>query len=154
MPGVSTATAQTVIAEIGLDMSVFPSPGHLCAWAGLAPANHESAGKRRPAGTRRGSRWLRRTMIEAAWAATRTKNSYYRALFARIARRRGRNKAIVAVAHSMLATIWHLQSTGSYYQDLGSDYFHQHHEPATEAKRLQRRIEALGYTVTITQPAA
>jgi transposase len=153
MPGVSTATAQTVIAEIGLDMSVFPSAGHLCAWAGLAPANHESAGKRRPAGTRRGGTWLRRTMIEAAWAAIRTKDSYYQALFARIARRRGPNKAIIAVAHSMLATIWHLQSTGSYYQDLGADYFQRHHDPAAEVKRLQRRIEALGYTVTLTQTA-
>ena len=92
-------------------------------------------------------------MIEAAWAAIRTKDSYYQALFARIARRRGPNKAIIAVAHSMLATIWHLQSTGSYYQDLGADYFQRHHDPAAEVKRLQRRIEALGYTVTLTQTA-
>lgn len=150
MPGISAATAHTVIAEIGLDMSVFPTAGHLCAWAGLAPANHESAGKRRPAGTRRGGTWLRRTMIEAAWAAVRTNDSYYHALYARIARRRGPNKAIVAVAHSMLATIWHLLSTGAYYQDPGGDYFQRHHNPAAQAKRLQRQIENLGYTVTLT----
>jgi transposase len=152
--GIAQLTAQAVIAEIGTDMSPWPTAGHCCAWAGLAPASHESAGKRRPAGTRHGGDWLRRALIEAAWAAARTPDSYYNALFKRVARRRGPNKAVVAVAHSMLATIWHLLSTGQLYQDPRSDYFERHHDPAAEAKRLSRRIEKLGYTVTIIPTAA
>jgi transposase len=155
MPGIATLTAHVIIAEIGTDMSRWPTAGHLCAWAGLAPASHESAGKHKPAGTRHGARWLRRTLIEAALAASRTQNSYYQALYKRIARRRGHNKAIVAVAHSMLATIWHLLSTGTTtYQDPGGDYFDRLQDPAREVKRLARRIQALGYTITITPPAA
>jgi transposase len=103
---------------------------------------YESAGKKRPAGTRHGAPWLRRTLIEAARSAARTKGSYYSALYARIARRRGPNKAAVAVAHSMLETAWHLLSTGALYQDPGADYFERRHDPVVEAKRLQRRIEA------------
>lgn len=152
--GVSEITAQVIVAEIGTDMSRFPTADHLCAWAGVAPANHESAGKRRPAGTRHGSPWLRRTLLEAAHSATRTKGSYYGAQFARIARRRGPNKATVAVAHSMLATAWHLLSTGVLFEDPGADYFKRRHNPAVEAKRLQRRIEDLGYSVTIAEKAA
>ncbi len=154
IPGVSEVTAQVMVAETGADMSRFPTPGHLCAWAGVAPASYESAGKRRPAGTRHGSPWLRRALIEAAHSAARTKGSYYSALYARIARRRGRNKAVVAVAHSILETAWHLLSTGALYQDPGADYFERRHDPAIEAKRLQRRIEALGFAVTITERAA
>ena len=108
IPGISATTAQVIVAETGADMSRFPTAGHLCAWAGVAPASYESAGKRRPAGTRHGAPWLRRTLVEAARAAARTKGSYYSALYARIARRRGPNKAAVAVAHSMLETAWHL----------------------------------------------
>ncbi len=123
-------------------------------WAGVAPASHESAGKKRPAGTRHGSPWLRRTLIEAARAAVRTKGSYYSALYSRIARRRGPNKAAVAVAHSMLETAWHLLSTGALYEDPGADYFERRYDPSVEAKRLQRRIEALGFAVTISEKAA
>ena len=154
IPGISQTTAEVIVAETGADMSRFPTAGHLCAWAGVAPASHESAGKRRPAGTRRGSPWLRRTLIEAARAGARTKGSYYSAQYARIARHRGPNKAAVAVAHSMLDTIWHLLTTGALYQDPGPDYFQRWHDPAAEAKRLTRRIEALGYTVTLDQQAA
>ncbi len=154
IPGISQTTAEVIIAETGADMTRFPTAGHLCAWAGVAPASHESAGKRRPAGTRHGSTWLRRALIEAARAGARTKNSYYSAQYARIARRRGPNKAAVAVAHSMLDTIWHLLTTGALYQDPGADYFQRWHDPAAEAKRLTRRIEALGYTVTLDQQAA
>ena len=154
IPGISAATAQVIVAETGADMSRFPTAGHLCAWAGVAPASYESAGKKRPAGTRKGAPWLKRTLIEAARSAARTKGSYYSALYARIARRRGPNKAAVAVAHSMLDTAWHLLSTGALYQDPGADYFQRRHDPAIEAKRLQRRIEALGYAVTIEEKAA
>jgi transposase len=154
MPGISRTTAEVIVAETGADMSRFPTPGQLCAWAGVAPASHESAGKRRPAGTRQGAPWLRRALIEAARAAARTKDTYYHAQYARIARRRGPNKAAVAVANSMLFTIWHLLTNGALYEDLGGDYFERRHDPAVEAKRLARGIEALGYVVDLTQQAA
>jgi transposase len=151
---ISRTTAEVIIAETGVDMSRFPSPGHLCAWAGLAPASYESAGKKRPAGTRHGAPWLRRTLIEAARGGARCKGSYYSALYARIARRRGPNKAAVAVAHSMLATVWHLLTTGALYQDPGADYFDRKLNPVIEAARLRRRIEALGFEVDLHQKAA
>lgn len=154
IPGISRTTAEVIIAETGADMSRFPTPGQLCAWAGVAPASYESAGKRRPAGTRHGAEWLRRALIEAARAASRTKGSYYSAQYSRIARRRGSNKAAVAVANSMLFTIWHLLSAGAIYQDPGADYFERRHDPAVEAKRLARRIEALGFEVSLNQSAA
>lgn len=154
IPGIATLTAEAVIAEIGVEMSPWPTGGHCCAWAGLAPASHESAGKHRPAGTRHGGDWLRGALIEAAWAAVRSPGTYHNALYKRIARRRGPNKAIVAVAHSMLNTIWHLLSTGELYQDPGADFFERLENPAREAKRLTRRLETLGYTVTITPTAA
>jgi transposase len=154
IPGIARTTAEVIVAETGADMSRFPTPGQLCAWAGVAPASYESAGKRRPAGTRHGSDWLRRTLIEAARAGVHTKGSYYQAQYARIARRRGPNKAAVAVANSMLFTIWHLLSTGQLYEDPGADYFERRHDPAVEAKRLARRIEALGFDVSLTEKAA
>lgn len=154
VPGISRRTAEVLVAETGADMSRFPTAGQLCAWAGVAPASYESAGKRRPVGTRHGSQWLRRALVEAARAGARTKNSYYSAQYARIARRRGPNKAAVAVANSMLFTIWHLLSTGALYEDPGADYFERRHDPAVEAKRLARRIEALGFEVSITKSAA
>ena len=154
IPGISVLAAEVIVAETGADMSRFPTPGHLCAWAGLAPASHESAGKRRPAGTRHGSRTLQRTLIECSLGAIRTKGSYYGVFYRRIARRRGPNKAVVAVAHSLLETAWHLLSTGATYEDLGADYFERRHDPAREAQRLQHRIEALGYRVSISPVAA
>jgi transposase len=154
LPGISRRTAEVIVAETGADMSRFGAPGQLCAWAGLAPASYESAGKRRPAGTRHGAQWLRHALIEAARAAVHTKNSYYAAQYARIARRRGPNKAVVAVANSMLSTIWHLLSNGTFFEDPGADYFERRHDPAVEAKRLARRIEALWFDVSLTERAA
>ncbi len=152
--GIGELSAQAIIAEIGLDMSRFPTAGHLCAWAGVAPASNESAGKKRPAGTRQGSPWLRRVLIEVARAAARTKGSYFSAQYSRIARRRGVNKAAVAVANSILAVIWHVLTNGCVYEDPGADYFERRHDPAVEAKRLQARIEALGFDVTLSPKAA
>lgn len=154
IPGISRTTAEVIVAETGADMSRFPTPGHLCAWAGVAPASHESAGKRHPVGTRQGAQWLRRTLIEAARAGSRTKGTYYSAQYSRIARRRGPNKAAVAVANSMLSTIWHLLRNGALYEDPGAGYFEHRNDPAVEAKRLARRIEALGFDVDLTQRAA
>jgi len=152
--GVGRTAAEVMIAEMGADMSRFPTAGHLCAWAGVAPASHESAGKRRPYGTRHGSTWLQRALIEAARAAARTKGSYFSAQYSRIARRRGPNKAAIAVAHSILNTTWHLSISGALYDDPGADYFVLRHDPAVEAKRLQKRIESLGFEVTIASAAA
>jgi len=152
--GVSRTTAEIMVAEMGVDMSRFPTAAHLCAWAGVAPASHESAGKRRPHGTRHGSTWLQRALIEAARAAARTKGTYFSAQYSRIARRRGPNKAAIAVAHSILNVTWHLLTTGALYDDPGADYFLLRHDPAVEAKRLQKRIEALGFQVTIAASAA
>jgi len=152
--GIKMRTAEVLVAETGADMSRFPTAGHLCAWAGVAPASYESAGKRRPAGTRQGNPWLRRTLVEAAHAAVRSRGSYAHAQHARIAKQRGSNKALVAVAHSMLFTMWHVLTNGQLYEDPGADFFTKRHDPAVEAKRLARRIEALGYDVNLTQKAA
>ncbi|WP_276937596.1 IS110 family transposase, partial [Ferrimicrobium acidiphilum] len=154
IPGISTITAQVIIAETGGDMSRFPTAAHLCAWAGVAPASYESAGKRRPAGTRHGSPWLKRTIVEAARAAARSKGTYFSAQYSRIARRRGPNKAVVAVANSMLNVVWYLLTNGELYQDLGANYFESHDDPEAQVKRLSRRIEALGFEVTVTERVA
>ncbi len=132
IPGISDLTAQTIIAEIGVDMSRFPTAGHLAAWAGVAPASHQSAGKRRPAGTRHGTRHLRHTLIEAARAAAHTKGTFLAARYSRIARRRGPNKAAVAIAHSILVAVHHMLLTGEIYHDLGADFFDR---PATPHAR-------------------
>lgn len=154
IPGVSRTTAEVMIAEMGVDMTRFPTSGHLCAWAGVAPASHESAGKRHPVGTRKGSTWLQRALVEAARGASRTKGTHLSAQYSRLARRRGSNKATIAVAHSILDVSWHLPTNGALYDDPGSQYFELRHEPAVEAKRLQRRIEWLGFEVRITPAAA
>jgi transposase len=153
IPGVSELTAQTIVAETGADMSRFPTPAHLAAWAGVAPASHESAGKRRPAGTRHGSRHLREGLIEAARAAARAKGTFLSARYSRIARRRGPNKAAVAVAHTILVSVWHMLSTGEIYHDLGADFYDSRIDPARKIQRHLAELEAAGYTVTLT-PAA
>lgn len=154
VPGVKRTTAEIVIAETGGDVTVFPTPEQLCSWAGVAPANHESAGKHRPAGTRNGGRWLRRALIESARSAARTKDTYFAAQYRRIARRRGPNKAAVAVAHSILTVLWYLMADpDASYLDLGEDYFDRRRDPTKEADRLVRQLERLGYHATL-EPAA
>ena len=153
IPGISRLTAEIVLAETGGDMSRFPSAGHLAAWAGLAPANAESAGKHRTAGTRQGARWLRHALIESAKAASRTKNTYLAAQYQRIARRRGPNKATVAVAHSIIVAAWHVLTSAQPYQDPGGDYFERRQSPEAQARRLVRQLQALGHHVSLT-PAA
>ena len=153
IPGVSDLTAHTIIAEIGVDMSKFPTARHLAAWAGVAPASHESAGKRRPAGTRHGSRHLRDALTEAARSAARTKGTFLSARYNRIARRRGPNKAAIAIAHSMLVATHHMLLTGEIYNDLGAEFFNQRNNPARALRHHIAELEAAGYTVTLT-PAA
>jgi transposase len=151
--GVGEETAQAIVAEVGTDMSHWASAGHLAAWAGLAPGNNESAGKRRSGKTRRGNPWLRSALVQAAWAAVRTKGSYFGAQFRRIERRRGRKRAILAVAHSLLVVIYYMLKRQEAYRELGADYFEQR-APEARAKRLVRQVEKLGYTVTAPpQPA-
>lgn len=146
--GVGRVIAQSMLAEIGTDMSRFPTAGHLCSWARLCPGTNESAGRRRSSRTGQGNRWLRATMAQAAWAAARTKNSYFNAQFRRIAARRGKNRAQIAVSHSLLVTIYHMLKNQTDYQDLGADYFDRR-SPEQLARSLVRRLEKLGLLVTV-----
>lgn len=153
IPGVSHRTAQVILAEIGADMSRFPTPGHLASWAGMCPGNNESAGKHRSGHTRHGSKWLRIALVEAAQAAGRSKDTYLGAHYARIRGRRGPQKAAVAVGHSILVIAWHLLSTGEPYTDLGGDYFDKRRTSTAHQRRLVAQLEAMGHKVTL-EPAA
>jgi transposase len=148
MPGVGRQTAEIIVAEIGADMTCFPSARQLCAWAGVAPGNDESAGKRRSGKTRKGDRALRSALVQAAHAASHTKNTYLGALYHRIAARRGKKRAIIAVAHAILTSVYHMLVRKQNYQDLGSDCFDRRNPQAT-VKRLARRIEKPGYRVKL-----
>jgi transposase len=152
IPGVSRRTAEVILAEIGTDMGQFPSAGHLASWAGICPGNNESAGKHRAGTTRKGSRWLRVALIEAANAAARGKGTYLASQYARLKGRRGHKRAIVAVAHSILVIAWHLLSTGQPYSDLGADWFLQRHSSEAYRNRLVRQLERMGHKVTL-EPA-
>ncbi len=152
IPGVGRRVAEILVTEVGVDLSRFPTAGHLASWAGLCPGHHESAGKRSSGRTRRGNLTLRTALLEAAQAAGHTKATYLSAQFHRLAARRGRKKAAVAVAHSILVIAYHLLSRGTTYQDLGVNYFDERDRQAVE-RRAVRRLEALGYKVTL-EPAA
>ena len=152
IPGVKAATAHTLLAEIGPDMSRFPSSAHLVSWAGLCPGHDESAGKRRSSGVRRGPRWLKTALVQAAWAAARKKDSYFRAQFHRLRARRGAKKAIVAVAASILTSAFHMLSRQVAFHDLGGRHFDQHDRDRT-AKRLIRRLKDLGLNIHIRSAA-
>src|SRR6058998_2703499 len=127
IPGINNRTAEVIIAELGVDMSSFPSDRHLASWAGICPGNNESAGKHKSGKTRKGNRWLRMTLIEAAAAATRTKDSALQARYRRVMRHRGHKKAVVAVAHAMLRAVYHLLAEGTTYREQGADYSDRHH---------------------------
>jgi len=152
MPGVSQTVARVILAEVGLDMTRFPTAGHLVSWAGLCPRLDESAGKRRSTRTRPGAPWLKTTLVQAAWAAVRTKETYLRAQFLRLKSRRGPKKAILAVAASMLTASYHILKHSVDYHDLGPDHFARR-DKAKLARRLIRRLHDLGLSVEI-RPAA
>ncbi len=152
IPGVDRRTAEVIVAKIGTDMSRFPTAGHLASWAGLCPGTGESAGKHRWGATRKGSKWLRTALVQAANAAARTKGSYLAAHYARIKGRRGHKQAIVAVAHSILVIVWHLLTTGQSYSDLGADYFLERQTSQAYKHRLVRQLERTGHKVTL-EPA-
>jgi transposase len=154
VPGFDRLTIDVIVAETGADMTRFPTPGDLASWVGLCPGSYESAGKRRRVGTTAGNQWLRRALVESARAAARTKRSYFGAQYRQIARRRGPNKAAIAVAHSLIELVWHLLSTGETYKDLGEDYFANRQDPERRARRLVAQLEDLGFKVTLEAATA
>jgi transposase len=149
IPGVNRTTIENVIAEIGVDMTIFPDEHHLSSWCGMCPGNEESAGKRLRTRTRKGNRWLRRALTEAAWAASHVKNSYLTAQFRRLAAKRGKKRALVAVGHTLLIIIYHLLKHQVEYRDLGPDYFDKL-EPERLRRYLVKRLQGLGYDVTLS----
>lgn len=148
MPGISDIVAHVVVAEIGVDMSRFPSAAHLVSWAGLCPRNDESAGKRRSTRIRKSGNWLKTTLVTAAWAAVRKKDCYLGAQFRRIKSRRGPKKAILAVAASMLTACYHMLRDGTEYRDLGALHF-DHRDKTKTIRRLVRKLNDLGCTVDV-----
>jgi transposase len=148
IPGVGRRAAERILVEIGAEMGRFPSAGHLASWAGLCPGNHQSAGKRLSGRTRHGNTWLKAALVEAAWGAVHTRDSYLAALYHRLATRRGAKRAIVAVAHAILVIVYHLLRDGTSYRELGGNYFDER-DRETTARRSVRRLERLGYKVTL-----
>ncbi len=148
IPGVDRRAAEAVVAEIGPDMSRFPSAGHLASWAGMCPGNDESAGKRRSGRTARGNPWLKRALVQAAWAASHTKGTYLAAAYRRWAARRGRKRALVALGHTLLGVMYQLLRDRSDYVDLGGDYFERRDREGL-TRRLVHRLERLGLRVTL-----
>lgn len=154
IPGIGQRGAEVILAEIGTDMDRFPTADHLTAWAGLAPATHISAGKRRPAGTRKGDRFLRSVLVEAAMTAGRSTTTALGARYRRLAARRGKKKAAVAVARQLLIIVYHLIKDGTSYQEHGADYLDERTKDRTR-DRLVQRLRTLGYHATLTPlPAA
>ena len=150
IPGVGRRNAEVIVAEIGVDMSVFPSSRHLASWAKLSPGNNESAGKRKSGSTGKGSPWLRSALVESALAGTRTRG-YLRAKYWRIRQRRGHQRAVIAVAHAILEISYHLLTTGELYHELGDDFFERRDRERAKQRHL-RALERLGYCVTV-EPA-
>jgi transposase len=152
-PGINTLSAEAIVSEIGVDMSRFATAGHLLSWAHLCPRNDESAGKRRSNRLRKGGRWLKSALIQCAHAAKNKRGSYYRAQYLRLCSRRGPQKAVCAVAASILTAIYHMLKNGTLYHDLGADHLARRSKE-THARGLLKRLETMGYAVQITPLAA
>ncbi len=152
--GVGKRAAECIIAEIGVDMSRFPTAGHLASWAGMAPGNNITGGKRRSGKTTKGDVWLRDILTQCAWAAGRSRDTYLSAQFWRLARRIGKKKAAVAVGHSILVICWHLLTEDCDYDDLGGDYFTRRANPDRHRDRLIEQLQQLGYHVALRKAAA
>jgi transposase len=153
IPGVGRRTAEAILAEIGPDMSRFSTYRHLASWAGMCPGTDESGGKRQSGKTTKGNPWLRAALVEAAHAAGRARNTYLSAQYRRLASRRGKKRAAVAVGHSILVIAYHLLQRSCGYEELGGDYFDKRDRQAVE-RRLVRRLEGLGYKVSLDPVAA
>jgi transposase len=153
IPGVGRRTAEAILAEIGPDMSRFPTYRHLASWAGMCPGNNQSGGKRQSGKTTKGDPWLRAALVEAAHAAGRTRNTYLSAQYRRLASRRGKKRAAVAVGHTILVIAYHLLQCSCGYEELGGDYFDKRDRQGVE-RRLVRRLEGLGYKVSLEPVAA
>jgi transposase len=152
IPGINRRTAEVILAEIGVDMSVFPSAAHLASWAALCPGNNESAGKHKSGKTRKGNRWLRTALIEAAAGASRAKDSALQARFRRVLRHRGPKKAIVALAHTLLRIVYHVLADGTTYLELGGDYYDRQHRQRLTRRAIQL-LQRQGYRVTLGSAA-
>jgi transposase len=153
IPGINRRVAEVIVAEVGTDMKQFPTVGHLIAWSGLCPGNNQSGGRRRSARTRPGDKTLKRVMVQAAHAASRKKGSFFKARYHRLAGRKGRKRALVAVGRSLLCSVYHLLARGTRYTDLGQDYY-ERRNPEQLARKLARRIEKLGFKVEVQGLAA
>jgi len=148
IPGVSQRVAETVVAEVGPRMEQFPSADHLASWAGMCPGNNESAGKRRSGRITKGNRWLKRILVQAAWAASHTKGTYLAAQYRRLAGRRGKKRALVALGHTLLVIMYQVLKDGTTYQELGADYLDRL-EPERLTRYFVKRLERLGHQVTL-----
>lgn len=150
IPGVGRTSAEEIVAEIGTDMSRFPTKNHISSWAGLCPGNNESAGKKKRGKAREGNKYLKACLVECAWANSRNKSTYFYSLYHRISSRKGKNRASIAVAHSLLIVIYQMLKEKKSYNELGSDYFDNLNKDV-KIRNLTKRIEALGYSVTIQE---
>jgi len=150
IPGVGERVAETIVAEIGVEMERFPTDGHLASWAGMCPGNNESAGKRTTGKTRKGNRYLRAALVQAAWAASHQKGTYLAAQYQRLVKRMGKKKALVAVGHSILVIVYHVLANKVSYEEMGGDYFDRRHADK-QRQRLVHQLEALGLKVTIEE---
>jgi len=153
IPGVGKRVAETIIAEIGIDMSRFPTAGHLASWAGMCPGNNITGGKSRSGRTTKGNMWLRDVLVQAAWSAARTRDTYLSTQFWRLARRIGKKKAAIAVGHSILIAAWHILHDDIDYQDLGADWFARKVNNDHRRDHAIRQLHELGYRVTLEQVA-
>lgn len=152
IPGIDVRAAENIVAEIGVDMEVFPSAGHLASWVGMCPGQRQSAGKQQGGRTRKGNGWLRATLVQVAWAASHTKHTYLGAQYRRLAGRRGKKRALVAVGHTILVMIYHVLREGTRYQELGEDYFDRL-DGERLTRSLVRRLERLGHEVVLKPKA-
>ncbi len=153
IPGIAQRNAEIILAEIGVDMTRFATPAHLASWAGVCPGNNESAGKHRSTHTRAGNLWLQSALVESAWSAVRSKDCYLAVRFWRITKRRGQQRALIAIAHTMLVIIWHMLKDGTVYTEIGVDYLIRNDNPDRRRRQLINQLEHLGYQVALT-PAA
>ena len=152
--GVGKRTAEVMLAEIGADMTCFPTAQHLVSWARMCPGNNITGGKRRSSTTEHGNRWLKAALVEAAWCVAHTRDTYLSAQFWRLARRIGKKKAAVAVGHSILVIAWHLLTPDADYDDLGGDYFARRADPNRRQQHLVQELQHMGYQVTLRKVAA